>query len=175
MQIPDDTVDLRSGPEINPLILSMLPLVGEWHGDGLQVDPDSGETREVGLQIGIAHDGRPFVSYEQRMWLIRYRGGDAPHPFQRERGFWRRGFGQDAIEVTLADPEGGVHTLTGVAGDARYELASEQRLATPTGRVPLRETRMYAVLRDRLLIVTERQSDDGGWEPLLNASLRRVS
>ena len=30
-----DTVDVRTGPEVSDALLSVLPLLGEWHGEGL--------------------------------------------------------------------------------------------------------------------------------------------
>ena len=29
-----DTVDVRSGPEVSEELLAVLPLLGEWHGEG---------------------------------------------------------------------------------------------------------------------------------------------
>ena len=30
----EDTVDVRSGPEVAEELLAVLPLLGEWHGEG---------------------------------------------------------------------------------------------------------------------------------------------
>jgi len=35
LPIPADTANVRSGPEVNPACLSLLPLVGVWRGTGL--------------------------------------------------------------------------------------------------------------------------------------------
>lgn len=174
LPIEQDTTDLRAGPEISQRLLALLPLVGLWRGAG-QLD-DGESVLAIGAQTAFAHDGRDFLSYEQRIWVDAGPGGApgaAQAPVARESGYWRRGFGQDAVEAVIVDPSGGLAGLTGVAGDARYELASDVRASSPTGRLPEPERRMYAVHGDRLLIVAERH-DGGAWRPHLNLSLGRI-
>lgn len=182
LPIEQDTTDLRAGPEISQRLLALLPLVGVWRGTG---GIDDGESvLAVGAQTVFAHDGRDFLSYEQRIWAdadVPEIEGDvedgiglpAGAPVARESGYWRRGFGQDAVEAVIVDPAGGLAGLTGVAGDARYELASDVRANAPTGRLPQPERRMYAVHGDRLLIVGE-VHEGGKWRPHVNLSLRRI-
>ena len=52
-----DTTDLRSGPPIHDALLALLPLVGEWTGEGSGVSP-AGENFAFGQAIRFAHDGR---------------------------------------------------------------------------------------------------------------------
>ena len=172
LDVPDDTTDLRGGPPISEQMLAVLPLVGAWTGHGTLVDLAVDRTVQVGLQTVFAHDGREFLSYEQRSWQVAPMAGASAVPALRESGFWRRGFGQDAVEIALADAEGAIFTMTGVAGDARYEVATDSLGRTPTGRAAWPERRMYAVLRDTLLIVAERRIEDA-WLTYLNASLAR--
>ena len=39
-----DTADVRSGPEVSEEILSVLPLLGEWHGEGVMGGAAAGST-----------------------------------------------------------------------------------------------------------------------------------
>ena len=55
-----DTADVRTGPEVSEEILSVLPLLGEWHGEG-QAAGAAGDHR-FGQWIRFAHDGRDFLS-----------------------------------------------------------------------------------------------------------------
>jgi hypothetical protein len=154
----------------------VLPLVGAWIGEGSLVDLSADETVLVGTQIVFGHDGRDFLSYDQRTWQMPVGSPPGPAPeaiaATRETGFWRRGFGQDAVEIMLADPTGAILTMTGIAGDARYEVATDATQRTPTGRAAWPERRMYAVIGDRLLLIAERRVDDV-WYPYLNTSLAR--
>lgn len=151
------------------------------------VDVGSEESAPVGLQMSFAHDGRDFLHYECRTWITAPEGaapvaaqpGEAPDPSQqtraaqRETGYWRRGFNQDAVELALADAAGAITALTGIAGDARWELATDSAAATPTGRIVRSERRLYAVVRDTLMVVAEQKVEDA-WVPHLNAQLFRI-
>jgi hypothetical protein len=162
--------------------------VGTWRGSGQLADitadsADSGGADPVvpvGLQIAFEHDGRDFLRYELRAWHSVTTDGsglvnpqDGPVAAIREAGFWRRGFNQDAVEIAIADSAGAILTLTGVAGDARWELATDSAATTPTGRAVRAERRLYVVVRDALMIITE-QKVGQMWRPHLNAQLFRT-
>lgn len=153
-------------------MLALLPLVGQWSGTGRLGDVTSGESVPIGLALAFAHDGREFLTYEARSWLIP--GDDSTaRPAIREVGFWRRGFHQDAVEVALADAAGVITILTGIAGEARWELATDSVAGTPTGRPVRAERRLYAVVRDALTVIAEQKVGDT-WVPQLNVQLFRV-
>ncbi len=160
-----DTDDLRVGVPIHDALLALLPLVGTWHGTGAGLDPSAvGGQREFrfGQQLEFTHDGRPFLAYTARAWLLDDEGALLRLAW-RESGFWRPGPGPDDVEVALACDTGRTLVLAGVAGDQRWELAAE------------RERRMYAVRGDELLYATERAAEPG--RPLvahLNARLTRA-
>src|SRR5206468_1731151 len=63
-----DTVDVRSGPEVAEALLSVLPLLGEWHGEGVLAGGD--RDRRFGQWVRFSHDGRDFLAYESRTWLL---------------------------------------------------------------------------------------------------------
>ena len=154
--------------------------MGQWSGTGRLADTASGESVPIGLALAFAHDGRDFLTYESRSWLVPGEESaaeplreSAAEPPLRESGFWRRGFNQDAVEVTLADSAGAITVLTGVAGDARWELATDSVASAPTGRAARAERRLYAVVRDALMVVSEQKIDDA-WVPQLNVQLFRV-
>ena len=39
LPIPDDTANLREGPDLHPLCTGLLPLIGVWRGAGEMVEP----------------------------------------------------------------------------------------------------------------------------------------
>jgi hypothetical protein len=65
----------------------LLPL-GVWRGGGEVVYPTIDGPYAFGQQLVFAHDGRPFLSYEARAWLLGP-DGEVLRPAARETGFWR--------------------------------------------------------------------------------------
>lgn len=179
MQPVDDTVDLRAGVAIHDALLALLPLVGRWRGTGVGVVASSGAQFAYGQQVVFAHDGRPFLAYESRSWLL---GPDDEvlRPAWRESGFWRPGPGPDDIEVVLASNTGQTLVLTGVAGLQRWELDTHSVAGTPTAKDVDGERRLYAVRpvadggSDELVYATELAPGGADYAPHLNAQLARV-
>ena len=100
-----DTADLRSGAPIHDNLLALLPLVGMWRGSGTGVVASTGGEFSYGQQVSFVHDGRPFLAYESRAWLLDADGGVIRQAW-RESGFWRPGAGPDDVEVVLASNTG---------------------------------------------------------------------
>src|SRR2546427_1296532 len=83
LPIPNDTANLREGPDLNDACLSLLPLVGVWRGEGEVVYPSIEGPFRFGQQVTIAHDGRPFLTHEARSWLLD-KDGSVIRPAARE-------------------------------------------------------------------------------------------
>ncbi|HST48605.1 FABP family protein [Jatrophihabitans sp.] len=173
---PADTTDLRSGPELNSALLAVLPLVGRWSGSGHGAKPATGEQFRYAQRVSFAHDGRPFLSYESRTWLLNP-DGSVLRPAFRENGFLRMGAGgagtTDELELVLATAVGIVEVFTGVAGDARWELAASGVGFTPSAKQIAGERRLYALTGEQLSYVQELALTPGDYRPHLNATLTR--
>ena len=65
----DDTHDLRKGPDLHPALLGLLPFIGLWRGRGQGGFP-APEDFNFAQEVRISHDGRPFLTYESRAWLL---------------------------------------------------------------------------------------------------------
>ena len=48
LPVPDDTANLREGPDLHPLCTGLLPLVGVWRGAGEIVEPDADDRSRSG-------------------------------------------------------------------------------------------------------------------------------
>lgn len=166
-----DTADLRTGVPVNDALLSLLALVGVWRGEGTGLAPGSQTQFRFGQQLSFVHDGRPFLAYEARSWLLDL-DGNVIRPAWRESGFWRVGVGDD-IEAVVASNTGQALVFAGVAGDQRWELATSTAQPARTAKRLAGERRLYAVLDGALVYATE-LSVDGPYEPHLNARLTRV-
>ena len=169
----DDTTDLRSGAHFNDQLLALLPLVGVWRGIGSGAVASSGAEFTFGQQLTFAHDGRPFLTYESRTWLVDAAGELIRLAF-RESGFWRPGLGPDDVEAQIATAAGIVELFAGAAGDNRWEIATSAVACTATARPIVGERRLYAVVGDTLAYASELHvAADGGFEPHLSARLNR--
>ena len=167
----EDTVDVRSGPEVSPGLLSLLPLLGEWHGEGVLAG-DAGD-RRFGQWVRFAHDGRDFLAYESRAWLIGDDGRVAG-PAVRESGFWRPR-GEDDVEVLLASPDGLVELYVGTARTTTsWELSSDVVARTPDAPDTTRAVRLYGIVEGALMYAIDRAGADTPLRPTMSARLERL-
>jgi hypothetical protein len=168
-----DTTDLREGAPLHDGLLALLPLVGVWTGTGAGAVASSGAQFRFRQQVRFAHDGRPFLAYESRSWLIDDDGHDI-RPAFRESGFWRPGAGPDDFEVVTVAITGVLQLFAGVAGNRRWDLATTSVSSTPTAKQVGGERRLYAVVGETLSYATELALPGQEYTPHLNATLRRT-
>lgn len=169
-----DTADLRAGPPLHDALLALLPLLGAWAGAGAGVAPS--DQRPFGYQqrLSFVHDGRPFLAYESRSWLVDEEG-QVTRAAWRESGFWRPGATGDAFEVVLASNTGQALVFAGDASqDLRWDLVSTSATPAATAKVVDGEKRLYAVRGDQLVYATELAPAGRPFAPHLNAALHRV-
>ena len=133
----------------------------------------SGEPFEFGQRLSFVHDGRPFLAYESRAWLIGPDGAVLRQAW-RESGFWRTGAGPDDIEVVLASNTGEALVYAGTVGDSRWEIATTSAQPTPTAKRLDAERRLYAMVGDELAYVAELAPEGRPLAPHLNGSLARA-
>lgn len=169
-----DTADLRTGAPLHDALLALLPLVGVWRGTGRGVVASSGNEFAYGQQIDIGHDGRPFLAYESRSWLVDDSGAVIRQAW-RESGFWRPGAGQDDVELVIASNTGQALVLAGTAGDQTWDLATVSAQHAPTAKQVDGERRFYVVRGAELSYATELAPAGQPLAPHLNARLQRVS
>ncbi len=167
-----DTADLRSGPPLHEALLALLPLVGVWTGAGQGTTPD-GAQFAFGQQISFVHDGRPFLAYESRAWLVDGDGAVIRQAW-RESGFWRAGAAPDDVEVVLASNTGQALVYAGTAGDQRWDIATISTAHAPSGLQVDAERRLYAVTGSTLGYASELAPDGRAMAPHLSAHLERT-
>ena len=153
-------------------LLALLPLVGRWRGTGVGVVARTGAQFRYGQQMAITHDGRPFLVYEARSWLLDEEGGLLRQAW-RESGFWRPGAGPDDVELVLASNTGQALVFAGAAGDQRWELQTVSAEHAPTAKDVDGERRLYAVTDGQLVYATELAPAGEPFAPHLNAALER--
>lgn len=184
--LPDDTANLRKGPNLHDGLLGLLPLVGVWQGEGQAVELPASPEEEpkdyaFGQQLVISHDGENYLRFDSRIWRID-ENGEPTGADQRETGFWRISL-KDEIEVTLTNSRGLVEALYGSPVNERaWQITSASTIATeqgPANHGPGK--RMYGLMpNNNLGWVDERVAagspqDDITFIPYMSAELKRIA
>ncbi|TQM82243.1 uncharacterized protein DUF1794 [Saccharothrix saharensis] len=174
LPIPADTANLRSGPSLHDACLALLPLVGVWRGEGEVVYPTIDGPFRYGQQVTFAHDGRPFLYYEARAWLLDENGG-VIRQAARETGFWRPQ-PDDTIEVLLTHNTGIVELYYGKPrNQTSWEFVTDAVVRTATAKEVTGAQRLYGIVNHGDLAYVEERAMVG--RPLqthISAQLKRI-
>ena len=178
LPVPGDTANLREGADLNPALLALLPLVGVWRGEGVASYPTI-DTYRFGQQVVAAHDGRGFLTWESRSWLLDDDGGFVRQA-ARESGFWRVNAhedGADTIEVLLTHSSGIIELYYGAPlNQSSWELATDVVLRTATAKEVTAAKRLYGIIEGGDLgYVEERAMVGQHLQPHLSARLSRYA
>lgn len=147
---PDSHV-LGEGPEPHPLLGPVLPLLGRWHGRGRGQYPTLPQDFCYEQEITFSHDGRPFLRYEARAWLVDA-AGDPVRPAGRETGWWRV-TPDAALEVVLAHPTGIVETYVGQVSGTGFEIETGNVGLTPLAKEVTGTRRRYTLDAGEMTVV----------------------
>ncbi|WP_447004720.1 FABP family protein [Saccharothrix isguenensis] len=174
LPIPADTANLRSGPSLHDACLALLPLVGVWRGEGEVVYPTIEGPFRYGQQVTFAHDGRPFLYYEARAWLLDADGA-VIRQAARETGFWRPQ-ADDTIEVLITHNTGILELYYGKPlNQTSWELATDAVIRTATAKEVTGAQRLYGLVNNGdLAYVEERAMVGQPLQPHISAHLKRV-
>ncbi|HKN98787.1 MAG TPA: FABP family protein [Pseudonocardiaceae bacterium] len=174
LPIPADTANLREGPDLHEQCLPLLPLVGVWRGGGEVVYPTIDGPFRFGQQVVFAHDGRPFLTYESRAWLLN-EDGTVLRPAARESGWWRPQ-PDGTIEVLLTHASGVVEIYYGAARTmTSWELATDAVVRTASAKEVNAAKRLYGVVNNGdLAYVEERAMVGQPLQPHVSSYLARV-
>jgi THAP4-like, heme-binding beta-barrel domain len=172
----EETHDLRVGPDLHPHLLALLPFIGRWRGRGGGEYPTI-EPFEYAQELSISHDGRPFLAYESRAWLVTPEG-EPIRPGGREVGWWRPvvvdGRATDEVEALFCTPTGIMELHVGQITGVRIEFSSDAIMRTATAKEVNAGHRLYGIV-DRDLLYAQDMAAVG--QPLtshLAAKLTRV-
>jgi THAP4-like, heme-binding beta-barrel domain len=174
----EDTHDLRKGPDLHPALLGLLPFVGLWRGRGQGGFPEI-EDFDFGQEVRISHDGRPFLAYESRAWML---DGDSKpvRPIGREVGWWRpvtnsEGRATDDMEATMMTPTGIMELYIGkLQGPTRLEMEADAIVRSPTAKEVTGGHRLFGIVDGALLYAHEMAAMGHELGPHLSARLLRI-
>jgi THAP4-like, heme-binding beta-barrel domain len=169
-----ETHDLREGPDLHESLLPLLPLVGLWRGRGQGGYPTLEEGFHFGQEIRFSHDGRPFLFYESRAWIIEP-DGTAVRPGNREVGWWRVGPGPDEVAALLTQPTGFLELYVGRSdGPTRWEIATDAVVRTAEAKEVRAGQRLYGIVDRALLYAFDLAAVGQPMQSHLSARLERV-
>jgi hypothetical protein len=173
----EDTHDLRTGPDLHPALLGLLPYVGRWRGRGRGGYPTI-EDFDYAQEIRISHDGRPFLFYESRAWLLDEQSQPI-RPAGREAGWWRPVMrddrATDEVEALMSNPTGIMELYLGRVDGTRLELVTDAVMRTATAKEVNAGHRLFGIVEGALLYAQEMAAVGHSLAPHLSARLIRVA
>ncbi|WP_411104346.1 FABP family protein [Streptomyces sp. cmx-4-9] len=167
-----DSHTLGEGPGPHPQLEPVLPLLGRWHGRGRGEYPTLEQDFAYEQEVSFSHDGRPFLRYEARAWLIDG-SGKAVRPAGREAGWWRV-MPDASLEVVLTHATGIVEVLVGRVAGEEIELETVDVARTPLAKEVTGTRRRYSMREDELMSVQEMAAVGQPMQHHLAARLRRA-
>ncbi|MGW7352899.1 FABP family protein [Streptomyces sp. NPDC054784] len=173
-------------PAPHPLVAPLAALLGTWRGRGSGGYPTLDGEFDYEQEVVFRHDGRPFLQYEARAWLLGPDGAPL-RPSARESGWWRL-LPEGRVEALVTQPTGvaeiavgGVTTSDGTDGgdgdgDVLFvDLVTGHVALAPTAKQVDATRRRYTLTATGTLDFTHDLAAVG--QPLqhhLTARLRRV-
>jgi THAP4-like, heme-binding beta-barrel domain len=171
-----DSHDPDSGPALHPALAALRGYVGLWRGRGRGGYPTI-EDFDYAQEIRISHDGRPFLFYESRAWLLD--GESQPiRPAGREVGWWRPVLRDDRptdeVEALMTTPTGIMELYLGRVDGTRLELVTDAVMRTSTAKEVNAGHRLFGIVEGALLYAQEMAAVGQPLSPHLSARLIRV-
>lgn len=174
LPVGPDTTSLDHGVELHPQCRPLAPLLGVWRGQGEAQYPSLLGQFPYGQQITFSHDGRPFLHYEARAWLLSP-SGEVLGPAAREVGWWRIDE-DEGIELILAHAFGICEIYYGgPTSEISWELQTDTVARSESARETEAAARLYGIVEGDLAYAEERALRGLPMQPHLSCQLQRVS
>lgn len=174
----EESHDLRVGPKLHPALDGLLPYIGVWRGRGRGGYPTI-EDFDFAQEIRISHDGRPFLLYESRAWLIDEESRPI-RPAGREVGWWRPVLDDDGratneLEALLTVPTGVMELHLGRRTGTQVEFATDAVVRTATAKEVTGGHRLFGIVEGALLYAQDMAAVGQPLTAHLSARLTRVA
>jgi len=156
---------------IHPDVAKLAWLVGRWEGAGVVGYPTI-TSRNFGQEIVVSHDGRPFLEWQSRTWLLDG-DGNLERPAARESGFWRVTPDGDA-ELLLTHPTGILELYYGTIEPARITLQTDGVIRSPQAKEYNAATRLYGLVDSKLMWAMDMAAVGQPLQSHASAELKRL-
>ena len=154
-------------------------LMGSWVGVGLGTYPTIDDFR-FGQEVVFSCDGRPFLHYVSRSWLLD-EAGERIKPLASESGYWRPR-PDNNVELVVAHPTGFSETYIGtteVLGlddakitSARANLKKDVVVRTESAKPYTQGERLYGLFDSQLMWTFDMAAMEQPMQNHLSAKLR---
>jgi hypothetical protein len=134
--------------DLHPDVMPVAFLLGHWHGNG-HGDYPTIDAFEFGQELAFTHDGRPFLHYLSRTWLID-EDGTPGRPLAVETGFLRPR-PDNQVEFLLTHPTGFAEIYYGSIEGARLVLTTDAVVRTASAKEYTGGQRLYGLVDGQLL------------------------
>jgi len=158
-------------PELHEALAPLEWLVGTWWGFGVVGYPTI-EGANYEQEIVFSHDGRPFLAYESKSWIIGD-DGERLKASARETGWWRPQ-PERKLEVLIAHPTGIVEVYVGEIAFHKIELGSDVIARTETAKSVTAMKRLYGKVEEDLAYAIDMAAVEQPLQSHLSARLKKV-
>lgn len=156
---------------LHPDVAPLAWMLGTWQGNG-HGDYPTIEKFEFGQELIFTHDGRPFIHYLSRSWIVD-ENGEKVRDAAMESGFIRcRPEGR--IEMMLTHQTGFVEIWVGEAGGAKLQITTDAVVRTESAKEYTAGKRLYGYVEGDLLYAYDMAAMGQELQPHLWARLQRV-
>jgi hypothetical protein len=162
-------------PTVHPDIAPLAWLAGTWAGAGVVGYPTM-ESRNFGQEVVCAHDGRPFLTWQSRTWLLD-EDGTRVRPLATELGFWRPVPEADDgtnVELLLTHPTGFVEMYAGRTEPAKVEVRTDGVMRSPSAKQYSAAHRLYGYVNSNLMWVMDMAAVGQRLQSHVSGELKRV-
>src|SRR6266516_4351418 len=121
----------------------LLFLLGRWEGAGVGGYPTI-ESFRFGQEISFSHNGKPYLIYSSRTWLLDD-AGNIGRPLAIETGFWRPQ-PDNQLEVLIAHPTGFAEVYLGEISGTKIEMATDAVVRTSSAKEVTAGRRLYGLI-----------------------------
>lgn len=158
-------------PNLPPALAPLAWLIGRWEGAGVVGYPTI-ESAHFGQEITVSHDGRGFLEWQSRAWILDEDGAKVRNA-AIELGFWRP-LPDNEVELLLTHPTGIVEMYHGTTSPAKIELRTDSVVRSPHAKDYRAAARMYGLVNSDMMWVMDMAAVDQPLQSHVSAQLKRV-
>jgi hypothetical protein len=155
---------------LHPDLMPLAWLVGSWRGKGRGEYPNV-PGFQFAQEVNFNHDGRPFLNYFSRSWLIDD-NNEIIKPAASEVGFWRVKE-NNVLEVILAHNTGIAEGWVGIVSGAKIQLEMDQGYSSPSAKIVTAGSRLYGLVEGELFTSYDMAAEGQTLQAHLWSSLER--
>jgi hypothetical protein len=156
----------------HPSLAPLRFLIGRWEGAGVVGYPTI-ESAQFGQEISFGHNGKPYLIYTSRSWLLDDEGR-LGRPLATESGFWRPQ--EDGmLEVVLAHASGITEIYIGQVTGTKIEMATDAVVRTASAMEVTAGRRLYGLIGADLGYAYDMAAVGQPLQSHLSAQLKRTA